>query len=373
MNLFEMATRKDPNLELLADAIILPTGAAPAHDDRSTLLVTKQRFNSRTVRGIHVSAAAAPAKIRIKSIFSYYPFSHGGRDTHWVLATLTTRHRCTVSISLRQGTSTVAETLHRPSLGDELRIELPQVPEHLESERKTLDLEISISDTGRRGVLLIDHDVMSRARVISLCVGTGVEIGPGTNPQIRPSSTTQVAYIEQSAPEQWSQLYVRGKAIDQSLWANYRIGEAHLLPVEAHSLDFVFSSHVFEHLANPLGHLEYWKTTLRPGGKIVAVIPTVTGCKDYVFAPCGIDDLVSEYTQRIWEPTHDHYVRWARYRAPTTDPEVLRTKKRSIHVHFYDAANVTALLQWAVTELGYRSFEIEYVANHKDMHFVLTT
>ncbi len=45
--------------------------------------------------------------------------------------------------------------------------------------------------------------------------------------------------------------------------------------------------------------------------------------------------------------------------------------KRSIHVHFYDRSNLQELLQSAVGVLGYRSFEIEFIPNHKDMHFVL--
>ena len=62
--------------------------------------------------------------------------------------------------------------------------------------------------------------------------------------------------------------------------------------VEDGSLGFIFSSHVFEHLANPLGHLEHWYAKLRHGGLIVGIVPDVGGSKDYVFEPCSVTGLL---------------------------------------------------------------------------------
>jgi SAM-dependent methyltransferase len=39
------------------------------------------------------------------------------------------------------------------------------------------------------------------------------------------------------------------------------------------TLDFVFSSHVFEHMANPLGALLTWCRVLRPGGLVYLIVP----------------------------------------------------------------------------------------------------
>ncbi len=370
MNLYDMATRKDPNLQLRADTIVMPTDERTARPEHtSTMVMTKQKVDARLVRGIQIVAGSEPATLRVKSILSFYPFSESVRHTHWRLVPLTSRETCMVTIALVRGNSRMVATHHELSRGASLDIEIPATA--ADCDKDSLDLEISISNTGRDGAILIDHQVMTRTRVIAECRGVGVEIGPGTNPQIRPSPDTDVSYIEQSSPDQWSELYVRGKKIDTSLWTNYRIGEAHDLPVDDDSLDFVFCSHVFEHLANPLGHLQYWKTKLRRNGKVAAVIPTVTGCKDYVFQPCKTDDLLEEFSTGIWEPTLDHYIRWARFRAPKSDPAELMKIKRSIHVHFYDRKNIEQLLQLAVDRLGYASFEIEFVPNHKDMHFVL--
>ena len=44
------------------------------------------------------------------------------------------------------------------------------------------------------------------------------------------------------------------------------------MPVPDNSLDFIFGSHVFEHLANPIGHLKRWHAKLKPGVTLMHVI-----------------------------------------------------------------------------------------------------
>lgn len=39
------------------------------------------------------------------------------------------------------------------------------------------------------------------------------------------------------------------------------------------NLDFIFSSHLLEHLENPVKTVEYWKTRLRPGGVLFLYLP----------------------------------------------------------------------------------------------------
>ena len=38
-------------------------------------------------------------------------------------------------------------------------------------------------------------------------------------------------------------------------------------------LDFIFSSHCLEHLADPIAALEHWKESLRPGGVLFLYLP----------------------------------------------------------------------------------------------------
>ncbi|MCH6254953.1 class I SAM-dependent methyltransferase [Puniceicoccaceae bacterium K14] len=51
------------------------------------------------------------------------------------------------------------------------------------------------------------------------------------------------------------------------------LGDAVSLPFENESLDFVASSHVLEHIANPIKALLEWQRVLKPGGVVYTVIP----------------------------------------------------------------------------------------------------
>jgi len=65
---------------------------------------------------------------------------------------------------------------------------------------------------------------------------------------------------------------------ETTLWSfkprRHLIGEAARLPeVPGDSYDAVLSSHVLEHIANPLGALGEWRRVVRPGGHIMLIVP----------------------------------------------------------------------------------------------------
>lgn len=228
----------------------------------------------------------------------------------------------------------------------------------------------------QRGVKLFlgVHRLLDRNQLYALCKGEGVEIGPGPKPQILPRSNTHVRYIEQATPEQWQQLYGKDTAvpIDPKLWKHYVVGNADDIPALPGSLDFIFSSHVVEHLANPLGHFSYWATLLKAGGVVAAVIPDRSGCKDYVFSSSTLDELMTEYREASMKPTRYHYERWAKHRAPDADPEQLLGSGRSIHVHFYTPRSMVEILEEMHERLGFSKFSVIREHNHKDFFIVLT-
>ena len=87
--------------------------------------------------------------------------------------------------------------------------------------------------------------------------GEGVEIGAFTTPipGIRPT------YVDRFATY-----------AGQTTLADY-FGDACDLPYYDDSLDFVASSHLLEHVANPLAALREWMRVLRHGGYVYMVIP----------------------------------------------------------------------------------------------------
>lgn len=236
------------------------------------------------------------------------------------------------------------------------------------------DIHLSVSgETPEGQVFLGVHRALSRDWLYQEAKGKGVEIGPGPVPQILPGPDVDVTYVEQMHPEEWNRLYnSRGTfPVRPELWTNYAVGDAADLPVEDHSLDFIFGSHVFEHLANPYGHLERWRKKLRPGGKVLCVIPDLMSTKDAFQNLTRHDEWQAEYDNQCWEPTVEHYAR--ALRKPLDDEEVreaMRTKF-SIHTHFYTNTNTQELMEFACARLGYRSYDIEWTPNHKDLHFML--
>ena len=248
-----------------------------------------------------------------------------------------------------------------------------------------LDLKVSVPDYAERTswgkswgkskgkVFVANHRALSRQWLLDAAVGTGVEIGPGPQPQILPKDHVNVFFLEQMPPEEWNRLYNGGGKfpIRPELWKNYIIGDASNLPVDDRSLDFIFSSHVFEHLANPIGHLRRWKDKLAPGGKVICIVPDLGGTKDAVQDRSTVEEWREEADSEIWLPIERHYVR--HLRRPAKD-EIVRNaieRNESIHVHYYDNINCQQLLDLAVRELGYSDYVIEYTPNHKDFHFIL--
>jgi hypothetical protein len=130
-------------------------------------------------------------------------------------------------------------------------------------------------------LFLAIHRALSRRDFVASAKGAGVEIGPGAQPQILPADDVQARYLEQMHPEKWNALYNGGGKypVRPELWDNYIVGDASNLPCDDGSLDFIFSSHVFEHLSNPIGHLRHW------------VVPDLGGSKDYFQQPSELAEL----------------------------------------------------------------------------------
>lgn len=355
MNLINMAQRQDRNL-ILSDAVKL----------------AKRKVDGTLYRGFDIKPAKSP-QLLIKNIFNWYPFCQLNQVTGWLVQSLKTNTKNKfVEIQLQDENGLVVAS-EKTYIGSKpVPVKFPNGLNNLKNFYQ-YNLVVEVPESTKESVFFIVHEVLERSEILSLCKGKGVEIGPGNNPQVLPTKKVDVTYVEQYPPEEWNTLYnENGKySVDPKFWSLYQIGEADSLPVPDESLDFIFSSHVFEHLANPLGYLEYWHSKLKSGGLILAVVPDVAGCKDYVYRPCSLTDLLKEYNDKIMEPNLEHYVRWGKYRAPGKDPKTFYEAKRSIHVHFYTNSNMAELLSYAVENLDFSWFNIRHTPNHKDFYLVL--
>lgn len=311
------------------------------------------------------------ARISVPGALAYHPVRDRPTSCGWT-AMAHGGGRGGLTIGFSHGDAAVGqETLALDGILKDVLLPWPGEAAALD-ETSTLTLEVP---EGSAPVFLGVNPVLDRKPLLAMAHGDGVEIGPGPRPQIRvgtPAGVTSVVHVEQQkSAGRWIELYGDQPDMDPALWDDYVEGTASDLPVADASLDFIFSSHVFEHLANPLGHLRRWKAKLKPGGRIIAIVPELGGAKDYRQDACTLEDFIAEDRDDIWEPAEAHYERYVRKTVRGADAELWFREKRSIHVHFYTPENMGALLGHACRTLGFSSFEIFSTPNNKDFHFVL--
>lgn len=349
MNLFYMAGKQDGRLQL-AGAVRQAT----------------HKIDGVPWRGLEIDPGPQPQLV-LRQATQMYPVRERGETIGWKAAAIGPKGVLRVSFQGEQDLPAWKSNLDQLSV--DVRIPWPLA----DGPSKPWDLSLHVTEQGGP-VFLGVHKALDRSSLIGLCKGDGLELGPGPKPQVLPSDAVRVRYVEQKSPEEWASLYGDHYdiAADTTLWEHYVVGEAHDLPVEDSSLDFIFSSHVFEHLANPLGHLEIWRRKLKPGGRIVAVVPDLAGSKDQAAPLSTLAEVVREYRSGEFSPGIEHYRRFVACRQSKDDPQKLRDQKRSIHVHFYTNTNMATLLEHAVHQLGYSHYSIRHTPNNKEFHFVVT-
>ena len=345
MNLFHMLHRQDPNLLAEGDVVL-----------------AKHDVGGETWRGLDLRVGGAFTIPDVRRFVSFRAFP---QTCGWMVET---DSRLALKLSFRRGGSD-EELSSRTFSGTFQPVTFPW-PRAIYDD---FDLKVEAVGRGRGAIFLANHRALSRDWLVELAVGTGIEIGPGPQPQILPRPGVNVSYVEQTPPDEWNELYNKsGKfPVRPELWGNYIVGEASDLPVPDNSLNFVFGSHVFEHLSNPIGHLKTWKQKLAPGGKVICVVPDLAGTKDSAQERSSLDEWLMEFEQGIWRPTERHYVRHLRLPAGHEYVRVAQDRQQSIHAHYYDNINCQILLDFAVKNLGYAGYLIEHTPNHKDFHFVL--
>nr|WP_299506506.1 methyltransferase domain-containing protein [uncultured Rhizobium sp.] len=235
---------------------------------------------------------------------------------------------------------------------------------------------LEISNSGSEALELKSGPVFDpRAAARSYLQGTGVEVGPGSNPFVKPGHNVDVRYVEALPIEEWLRNY--GKHIEitpekQELWARYIIGDAQRIECcEADSLDFIFSNHVFEHLMNPLGVLANWSSKLKRTGVVVGVVPDLRYCFDLRQPASTPSDWISEYESQNWSLTPEKYEKWCHYTAPYNTPDDLAARNYSIHAHYYTPSGFRQLARMAIERGLFSHFFLSTSPNNKDFGWVL--
>jgi SAM-dependent methyltransferase len=346
MNLFEMHRRTDPHL-------VVGAGATPA----------KVTMFGRGYRGFEMKAGA---HVQVRMPLLHHPFRDFPTNVGWLAWATGKNAQLSVSY-LEPGHVPIVHTHQLLGAPQSLVIPYPYYRVG-KPESALLDVHCTKDEC-----FFAVNEVSTRSDLLSLCSGNGLEIGPGHQPQILPSASVHVRYVEEKPQSDWLKSYASHgeQHKDHGLWDHYIQGVASDLPVGPGELDFIFASHLFEHLSNPLGHLEYWSSRMKPDGKVVCIVPEPAGTKDYVYRLSSMDEWLSEYRESLWKPSLHHYRRFAAGRGNIGLAEKWQQDQYSIHAHFYSPTNLGQLLRYATDAGWFRHFRIIHLPNGKDFFFWL--
>jgi SAM-dependent methyltransferase len=143
--------------------------------------------------------------------------------------------------------------------------------------------------------------------------------------------------------------------------------EASALPIRDASCDFVLSSHVLEHMANPLQALQEWRRVLKPNGHLLVVLPHRARTFDHKRKTTSWDHLLADFAAATPETDRTHiaealeltdtkhwtFNEWPGWRSYYEN----NVEARSIHHHVFDMR----LAKKAVTFSGLRMLVSEMV------------
>jgi SAM-dependent methyltransferase len=147
------------------------------------------------------------------------------------------------------------------------------------------------------------------------------------------------------------------------------IGEAwNLAQLADSSVDFVLSSHMIEHTANPIRTIKEWIRVVKSGGVLVVVFPLKTGAFDHRRPTTHLEHLIEDFRAQTDEGDLSHLPEILKLHDLQRDPEagtiqqfVARSRdnarNRCLHHHVFDDRSVGDLF----TYLNLEQLAIEVV------------
>jgi SAM-dependent methyltransferase len=177
--------------------------------------------------------------------------------------------------------------------------------------------------------------------------GYGVEFGAGASPfPIGPSC--RVCYADRNSNDRLRerQYFKEGTLVEQNLVSDIETMEG----ISPESLDFIIASHVIEHTPNPLRALRSAYEKLKPGGRLVLVVPEQTATFDRGRALTTIEHLLTDYAHPSRERDWEHYIEFFSKSFPQPDPAATARGPfelgDDIHFHVWTFESFTELIAY---------------------------
>ena len=140
----------------------------------------------------------------------------------------------------------------------------------------------------------------------SLCQGKGIEIGGSAHNPFGLDTQNVDVTAEMTVYKQ-SEIDLCGSCLNVDI-----VASGDCLPIEDESVDFVVSSHVLEHMPDPIAALLEWDRVTRVGGTIFAIVPHKERTFDKARERTPLNHLIADWLANNREPHegdtqgHDH-------------------------------------------------------------------
>lgn len=128
--------------------------------------------------------------------------------------------------------------------------------------------------------------------VAQYCTGQGLEIGAGLIPYCSRSNTT---FLDKNF------------GIKEATENADIIADAWEIPRPDESFNFVFSSHVLEHMPNAIRALKEWIRVLKPGGVVFTMLPHAERTIDKHRPVTSLVHLIQDYENGIGHEDRTHF------------------------------------------------------------------
>lgn len=129
----------------------------------------------------------------------------------------------------------------------------------------------------------------------------GLEVGPSINPYFRRSDGWKIETIDHASAEDLRKKYEDSDDVSHIEDVDY-VSDArplHEIIGRREEYDFIFASHVIEHLTDIVGFIRSCEVLLKPTGKLVLVVPDKRRCFDVMQPRTTTGDILDAYRNKL--------------------------------------------------------------------------